>query len=333
MEINLISNLGKNAGLGHFKRLLSVFNYLQKKFTSTINFYALCEEIPIACQNKNLIYLTGDINEIIATEIVKIGIKQVFIFDLLESSLSKSFQDTILFIKNNDGILIAIDGLLDFNEIDYYFMPTFYFKEGFKNINPSKISWGWQNFLINPKYDQIEYEKKRNNILALTGGSDVKNLSSYMPKLMDKGIKGDYIIDWVVGPFSNQPILDKSNSKQWEIHQSPDSLDDLMVSSKFAITVYGVSFFELLYYGVAVVVFSPYGSKDLLELKQIEELDLAVIASDEKDAVKKINQLIKNREYSEILSNNAKNIFSKRGEETLFDVIAHLIKKRWLIYI
>jgi ATP:corrinoid adenosyltransferase len=58
-----------------------------------------------------------------------------------------------------------------------------------------------------------------------------------------------------------------------------------------------------------------------------------IVASDEKEAVIKINELINNETLSRNLSNNAKNIFTGRGEDHLCLKIADIIKNKWSILI
>jgi len=338
LEINLICSAGKSIGIGHLSRMNVVYNGLKKKLNCKINLYIYGDKVNKINNeelNPNYIDLNHNIITYINNKILKDNCFQVFIFDIKETLLNHTFLEILHLIQKNNGISIAIDGLISFEkEIDYFFMPTFKEQLIFKNVKAEKISWGWQNFLINSIFEPIDYEKKLNNLLVLTGGSDSTNLGQHFPEFIDKKIEGDKIkINWVVGPFSNQPNMNNVSRNNWELFQSPKSLDTLMVNTKFAITVFGVSFFELLYYGASIVVFSPYGEKDKNELKEINDSKIAIVASDEKDAVLKMNELINNEQLSKNLSNNAKNILRERGEENLCLKIFEIMKKKWQVHI
>jgi spore coat polysaccharide biosynthesis predicted glycosyltransferase SpsG len=338
VEINLICSAGLKTGIGHLSRMIVVYNGLKKKFHCPIKFY-IYGDIVNKINNEeiilNYIEFKDDLSEYINNNILKINFLQVFVFDIKESTLYPSFVEILNRIKINNGILIAIDSLIDFEkEIDFFFMPTFKIQAAFKKIKSDKITWGWQNFLLNSLYAPINHEKKSNNLLVLTGGSDSTNLGNHFPEYIDRNINGDKLkINWVVGPFSNQPNMKNVKINNWELLQSPKNLDSFMLNTKFAITVFGVSFFELLHYGVSIVVFSPYGEKDKSELKEIEAAKIAIVASDEKDAVLKMNELIHDKDLSRNLSNNARNILNGRGEDKLAIKILEIIKTKWQVHI
>ena len=107
-------------------------------------------------------------------------------------------------------------------------------------------------------------------------------------------------------------------------HQSPASLDDLLVASNYALTVYGVSFFELLHYGVPTVVFSPYGNRDDAELAQIADLGIALVAKDELDAVEKLNELMAQDHLSTSLSQCARKTLAISGKDKFTQAVADL---------
>jgi glycosyltransferase involved in cell wall biosynthesis len=81
----------------------------------------------------------------------------------------------------------------------------------------------------------------------------------------------------------------------------------LMHRAAVAVTVFGVSFFELIALGVPTVVFSPYGEKDSRELQGIAEQRVALVAQDAEDAAEQAAMLLKNSDLRTVLSNNARN--------------------------
>ena len=108
-------------------------------------------------------------------------------------------------------------------------------------------------------------------------------------------------------------------------HQSPQGLDELMVSANYAITVFGVGFFELLHYGVPTVVFSPYGSKDDEELAGIAREGIARVATNEVAAVAELKALIVDNTLASSLSRCAKQKLSVSGGHKLTRAIAEMM--------
>ena len=166
-------------------------------------------------------------------------------------------------------------------------------------------------------------------MLILTGGSDATNLGKTLPSLLNVSFDRELEIHWVIGPYSGEPVLPASSIHQWVLHRAPQSLDALMLETNFAITVYGVSFFELIYYGVPTVVFSPYGNKDDEELMTISNEQVALVANDENDAVKKFNQLLTNHSLASSISDKAKLNMSVPGGNKFVEMVEKLIAKKW----
>jgi hypothetical protein len=98
-----------------------------------------------------------------------------------------------------------------------------------------------------------------------------------------------------------------------------------MAQASYALTVYGVSFFELLFYGRPTVVFSPYGNKDDAELDTIASEAVALRASDEVDGVAKLKGLMADEALAESLSRHARRKLSVSGGRKLAQAVAQLL--------
>jgi UDP-N-acetylglucosamine:LPS N-acetylglucosamine transferase len=97
-----------------------------------------------------------------------------------------------------------------------------------------------------------------------------------------------------------------------------------MSTSNYAVTVFGVSFFELLYLGIPTVVFSPYESKDQLELKEISKLGLALVAENEIEATELLLELMNDESLARRLSLRSRAILSNSGANRLCLELANL---------
>jgi spore coat polysaccharide biosynthesis predicted glycosyltransferase SpsG len=137
---------------------------------------------------------------------------------------------------------------------------------------------------------------------VLTGGSDATHLGRSLPGELDAKLPADTEVHWVRGPYAESPRLPAQPRLRWLVHDAPAGLGELMAQSNYALTVYGVSFFELLQYGIPTVVFSPYGEKDQPELERIKREDVAVVAADEHGAIAALGDLMSSRATAEAIS-------------------------------
>lgn len=336
IDFFLICSAGEGIGKGHFTRIISFLEIIKKKLnTNTVLFI---HGKDLGGLNNNDIKFTQFLSlDNLCNHLLFLNNKskkQVFIFDLKEDLIDSNFEKILLKIQENNGIIVSIDGLLFYEKfIDFIFMPTFLKQDKFDLINKEKISWGWNNFLLNSKYENALTKSTYKNILILTGGSDATKLGQTLPKSIDINFRKKENIKWVIGPFSNYPNIDMLVNNQWKFIKNPSYLDDLMLETKIAITVFGVSFFELLYYGIPTIVFSPYGLKDNKELQEIEKLGVALVAKDESDVVVKLNELYVNESKQRELSEKSKNLFSSKGQDKLYQEIKKIVETKWHIHI
>jgi spore coat polysaccharide biosynthesis predicted glycosyltransferase SpsG len=167
--------------------------------------------------------------------------------------------------------------------------------------------------------------KPGKRVLVLTGGSDATGLGEVLPTLLDSELPAGTELHWVTGPYARQPVLPASPRLSIDNHRAPSDLNDLMAHASYALTVYGVSFYELLYYGAPTVVFSPYGNKDDEELGTIAREAVALRAADEVDGVAKLKRLMADDALAESLSRRARLKLSVPGGRKLAHAVAQLL--------
>ena len=90
-------------------------------------------------------------------------------------------------------------------------------------------------------------------------------------------------------------------------------------------TVFGVTFFEVLQYGIPSVVFSPYGNKDNAELDALSKENVALVVNDTELAINGIVNLMKNDKLAKEYSLNALQKMSINGVKNLSKEIYSLI--------
>ena len=108
------------------------------------------------------------------------------------------------------------------------------------------------------------------------------------------------------------------------IHEAPTGLDELIVGSDYAITVFGVTLFELLQYGTPTVVFSPYRGREFPELDSVAAAGVAVVADDADAAVAALVALMADDDRARVYSQKALNRMSVNGADRLAELIHSL---------
>jgi spore coat polysaccharide biosynthesis predicted glycosyltransferase SpsG len=228
-------------------------------------------------------------------------------------------------LKQRNICLISIDSLIEHcNVLDLIWVPSFNFDCNKYTDCTSILRSGWDSFLIQKRLRHKDWTPGT-KVLILTGGSDVSNLGKTLPIQLDELLVKNTDIHWVRGPFSGSPNLPKKCRLNWIIHNAPEQLDELIVQSDYVMTVFGVSFFEVLQYGIPTVVFSPYGNKDNNELDALSKEGVAIVESNSKLAINSLIKLMNNDRISKKYSINALKKMSINGVQNLSNEIYSLM--------
>jgi len=231
-------------------------------------------------------------------------------------------------VRSTGGIAVSIDNFDLQSQVDLTFIPSF---RGPATVVGAKVDlsviFGWDCFLLNENTEPINW-RPGHRVLALTGGSDATNLGCHWPAHLDASLPEGTELNWVTGPFAQAPVWPQTPRIQMTQHLAPKGLQHLMTTANYAVTVYGVSFFELLQLGIPTVVFSPYGEKDRAELNEIRRERLAIVANDEVDATEKLVGLMANHSLSAELASRGAERLGSHGVNRLCEEIRRLQSRK-----
>ena len=327
MNVLIVCHAGKGVGLGHLTRSIVVARAMQQKFDAKIHFLVQGESVKKDYLNGfEHQFLDGNKDlSLMVKQQVQIHDAQVVVFDLYPQQHLEYLDELLVELRQGDRKIISVDGLVDYYEkLDLIFIPSFHFMPPCELNVETLVKFGWDCYLLNIKCDPIEW-KSGKRVLVLTGGSDTTQLAKTLPSQLDAILSESTELHWVTGPFAINPVWPEYQRIKMLNHQAPSGLDKLMLNSNYALTVYGVSFFELLYYGVPTVVFSPYGKKDDEELAVVEAEGVALVARDEMDAVNKLKQLMSNDKLAMSLSEKARQKMSIPGGVKFTQAVSELM--------
>jgi len=327
MNVLIACQAGAGLGLGHLTRSIVVARALREALDTEV--HLLSQGDPVSRSDLDefdhrFIGMDADLDAGILGLAAELEAK-VVILDLHPRLLSADIDTLLRGLRRNGHKVVGVDSLVGHaDNLDLLFIPSFYFSPSQDLNTTTPVLYGWDCYLLNVKGPAIEWQPGK-RVLALAGGSDATGLGETLPVLLDAELPADTELHWVTGPYARQPVWPMAPRISMENHQAPSGLDELMMSTNYAVTVYGVSFFELLYYGIPTVVFSPYGDKDNAELAAVAAEEVALVAADENEAVRKLNELMADAGLADGLSRKARQRLMVPGGQRLARAVAELV--------
>jgi spore coat polysaccharide biosynthesis predicted glycosyltransferase SpsG len=324
MRALIVCHAGSGSGLGHLTRARVIAEALTSRFGAIVRLVVQGEGLrreDLRGFSHRLVPRETSLLKVLTQE----GVFDLVLLDLQPAQVPADLSVVLLRWRESGSRVVAIDGLLAWrSELDLIFLPSFYFKPPADLQDGAPIVYGWDCFLLNSDWDPAVWRPGR-QVLALTGGSDVTQLGKTWPFQLDQALPKDVTLHWVTGPFSSRLSWAQGRPARIVEHVAPECLLGLMQQVNYAVTVFGVSFFELLANGVPTVVFSPYGTKDAPEMTAIAEAGVAIVATNERDAILRLNNLLSDEQLAERLSKKSRAILARPGEERLCAEISSLM--------
>jgi spore coat polysaccharide biosynthesis predicted glycosyltransferase SpsG len=321
----VVCQAGEGVGLGHFMRSLVAARSIQQALQAHIHFLVQCDALDPDVLSE-FIFDTISKKEDIALAIQSAANAlnpDVVVMDMFGPWVPHNFSKVLQTFQGR-AKWVAIDALAGCSAfLDLLFVPSFLqpTQEGQLPVN---TVFGWDCLLLNVIASQ-ESTQKQARVLVLTGGSDASGLGQTWPTLLNNALPAGALVDWVTGPYAQSPLSLKHPKIHIQNHLAPLGLGSLMQQASFALTVYGVSFYELVYLGIPTVVFSPYGVKDRRELDAVHKKGIALVANDEANAIELLAELMSSPSLAKALSLKSQETLSKSGGERFSTEIAKLL--------
>jgi spore coat polysaccharide biosynthesis protein SpsF (cytidylyltransferase family) len=306
----IVCQAGPGIGLGHLGRCLALARALQDRHFAGVRLLIQAPEVEksgLELLPHRFIAPAADLIAACRDELLARPCQAV-IFDLSPERIPADLGDFLGELGRQGVRRIGIDSVHRFagpgGQLDLLCLPGFYVAPALlAACSPTPLRQGWPYYLIDASRQSTRHpDGTPPRILVLTGGSDATGLGASLPARLDKALPTGTQIDWVRGPYAAAPAIPENARLSWHVHDAPPSLAPLMDQADYALTVYGVSLFELLGKGVPSVVFSPYGARDEGEIPALAAADVSVVAPDEAAAVAALGQLVGDREASRHLA-------------------------------
>lgn len=323
----VVCHAGIGLGLGHLTRALVVAQALQKELGAQVKLLIQGDAVLINASNRFEHQFLPSHESL--TDAVALLAQQndvdLIVFDLHPMQVPVDIDDLFIDLRSHGRKLIAVDALVEYSRfLDLVFIPAFQFHPPVNTEDEAKFIYGWDCFLLNVQPQPRPWQPGK-NVLILSGGSDATELGRNWPLELNNTLPENIELHWITGPFSKAPAWPECPRIKMLNHIAPSGLGDFMGNANYAITVYGVSFYELLCFGIPTVVFSPYGDKDNSDLKAIAEMGIALVAADEHDAITKLMALMENDQLASTFSLKSLSQMSVQGGYKFASCIAELM--------
>jgi len=326
-RVLLICFVDSKIGIGHLSRLLAIAEQLKNENYIVPEFLIFGSLVKKSSLKNFTIhnYLLSDSLSLSLANVLNSNNFSGLIFDLYPKLSTSNLGHLFKQLKKKNYFLISIDSLFDYCHIfDLIWVPSINFDPKKYQKFAKTFKTGWDSLLIEKRISQNIWSPGK-ELLVLTGGSDFYNLGKILPNRLDLLLDMHINVHWVKGPFSNAPNIPEKKRLNWTLHDAPEYLDDLIVQSNYVLTVFGVSFFEVLQYGIPSVVFSPNDSKDKMDLEVIKEEEVSVVCGDIECTINSINKLMKNTNLAEKYSMNSSQKMSAPGTENFSKELSKLL--------
>ncbi|MGE5514867.1 MAG: cytidylyltransferase domain-containing protein [Bacteroidota bacterium] len=289
----LVCHTGPGVGLGHLSRILAVARALQDRHFAAV--HLLIQGAPVVRGDLSMIphrfiAMDADLLGAMAEDVAAFSAKAL-VLDLHGAHVPAGLAD---FLAARPRVArVGIDSTWPLAaDLDLVCLPGFFVAEDvLRACGDTPVLHGWPHYLLRPCPPRPPWQPGQ-RVLVLTGGSDATGLGDSLPAQLDAALPADTELHWVQGPYAAAPQVPAPARLSWQVHHAPDDLGPLMAQCQYALTIYGVSVFELLGHGVPTVVFSPYDGRDEGEMAALRGEAVARVADDAAAALSAVVDLM-----------------------------------------
>jgi spore coat polysaccharide biosynthesis predicted glycosyltransferase SpsG len=326
LRVLIVCHVGAGIGLGHLTRALVVSAAVRDRLGAQAHFLLQGDRVTrpeLERFEHRSISMSEDLTAAIREQ-VRSNDYQVVIFDLHPRKAPADIEQLVADLRQAKRKVVAIDRLGANRGLDLLFIPSFRFSPPPDSCRDVHVVYGWDCLLLSVAPSGAPWQPGE-KVLCLTGGSDATGLGRTLPGLLDKELPSHAHVDWVRGPFSEEPVLPPRPRASWTVHSAPPGIGQLLQSANYAVTIYGVSVFELLRVGVPSIVFSPYGSQDDAELTVLASEGLALVARNQADAAAQVAALMADDQLAAAIARRARERAAGDGADRLAAEITELL--------
>lgn len=286
-KILIISDIGKEIGLGHYTRSRIIKKEINTFFKNSFLIKNIYFDNEI---NKKKILKIKTVSNFESLKKKISEFKPNFVFLNNSKKFEKNFANKILnFLKKNfkNTIIVSVDSYISYhNKINHIWIPNVEINNKYKF--KKNIYFGWDKLLI-------QKNKKRkittkNNLLISTGSADKYGLIKKIPKYF-KTLTDDLNIHCLIGPYSKIP----KNKNKFKIKYLTNVKNtNLLNKFNFGFVTFGVSFFEFIFNNILVIAYIPQKKEKPLLVRYLRKKGF-IVCTDNRSILDSLKKLLKNK--------------------------------------
>lgn len=339
MRIVFRTNGGKNIGLGHIYRCLSLAKAIKdenkkaKKNDIEITFISNKETIELIQKNNYKIINSDEFNEKDIQKIKKQS-PNIIIFDsyLADDEYLKQLKQIsklIIFDDNNDIYNSKIpnkiiNGNIHAEKLNYSNKETHFL--GPKYLVMREEYWNNTNHIINETTNKSKQEK---TLMITTGGADFNKIMIKFIRAL-KELKMNKKL--IIGPAYEEGYIQQikkeiQNDESYELIYKPKTLKTHIENSDYVLTAAGSTIYEILTLNKTPIIYTLADNQKLIA-KELEKYGIKNLGNYDKinyDDIEKDILMITNKENSKI--KELFNLFDGQGAKRIAKEIIGEIQK------
>ncbi len=329
----VVTQCGSRIGLGHVGRMFALTQALQDEMAAGVEWLIqgdAFEHEALSLVPHRFIAAEADLLIALEQRLAAGGVEAV-VFDLAPAHLPAQLGRGLEQMRRDGLVTVAVDGLIDLaDQLDAIHIPSFYLPSRFQPLARSgKLGYGWDHYLISRDLLPQSPRPAGRRLVVLTGGSDVAALGRLWPALLMRALPADVTITWIRGPFAPPPDLPSPRPaapNRWRVLHAPDHLAEVMAGADFALTLYGVTLFELLQLGIPTVTWTP-DRRLAAEMAALAGQEVAQVADSAEAAVAQLATLVEDPARAAWLASRARGKLTPgRGARLLAQRIVSLVE-------
>lgn len=313
-KISLYCHLSSAIGLGHLKRCVLIAQALQEQLGTGTEIFVIGERRELPWLSTNVHWLEHDL-QLFAR--LKSDTNSLVILDFHPNFIDEAaLIDSCKQVKQRGAAIVAMDKMSSLLPCaDLLFVPSF-----FTRLDDAKVSFGWDHYL----FDGISQEPKEDLVLFLSGGSDALGFGQSLPAELHRILRPEWRYVWVQGPLAPTPEL--AGIEQIELMFNPPKLAKLIAKAKIIVTCYGLSLFESMASGAAVILLPVQHLCEADELAGLAETQSCLISHTPEEAAQLLATLQSSPIQIDTLSMKAGSLFAgSNGMSILIQAIKKLL--------
>ncbi len=328
----IVVQCGRQVGLGHFARMVVLCRALQDRVAAAVELLIQGEPFShpaLQLLPHRFVAADADLEAEVTARLAGYRADAV-VFDL--ANAATRIAELAGRLQRQGVVTVAVDGaLLQWpGRFDIIHIPSFYLADEYRPLQrQGHLGYGWDHYLIAAGHPSGERARTgRRRVLVLTGGSDVAGLAATWPALLERQLPAGSEVVWVRGRYAGAPAIPASARLAWRCVENSTDLAALMGEADYALSLYGVSFFELLQQGVPCMTWAP-DARLAGEMAALADEAVALVATSAAAAVDGLAQLMTDEALAARLGRRARQrMAAGNGAQLLARRIAARVAQR-----